>query len=112
MVFCIVFLFAYLNTRKIKSGCLLKRGTSLWQASVHFEFGISRQMKAKWFETQEEKNFLWTDAKDPSPSDSLIYKQVPLSDTNLPSLFPRFLPPSFLLPFFSPSLPPPTNPSQ
>lgn len=56
-------------------------------------------MKAKWFETQVEKNFWWMDAKDPSPSGSLIYKQVSLSDTHLPLPSPASFPPSFLYPF-------------
>ena len=58
-------------------------------------------MKAKWFETQGEEAFLWTDAKAPSPTRGpLIYKPVPLSGTQLLPPYPLFL-----ALFLSPSLP-------
>ena len=68
--------FASLN-KKVKSICLLKRGTSVRQASAHLEIAISSQMKAEWFETLTESTSL---------AGPLIFKQAGLIDMHLPLL--------------------------
>lgn len=84
--------FASLN-KKVKSICLLKRGTSVRQASAHLEIAISRQMKAEWFETLAENTSL---------AGLLIFKQAGLIDMHLPLLPSPTL--SCPLPFLPPSL--------